>query len=99
MCKFKGGIRIGHSRTDALNFTYPFVELYATHEVVELKISLFFYKKIFCLKRENINSIFPVKSFFSQGIKIEHSQSNIPKFIIFWTFSVDKVYKELKELF
>ena len=70
MHKFRGGIRIGNSFHDALNYTWPFAEAVFTESGLQLSIVFFLSLK---------------KGFFQRGIIIRHHSAQLPEFLLFWT--------------
>ena len=89
----RGGLRVGRSYWISNNFTHPLAKIYISREKL---VFTFAFLKIQLKKRE-ITFIKKYRGFFSNGIKINHKKLKAPKFIVFWSFSVDKLIKELKK--
>ena len=94
-----GGARYGSSFWTAVNFTWPFATLTATSEQIEIRVSLGkLWSKTFALERALIKSIRRKRSLWSVGIEVDHSVSEVPPFILFWTFRYRRLKQELESL-
>jgi len=92
---FCGGARIGDSRFDAINVTFPFARLEVGDRQCIIKIKFLMISKIISLKKDDIQKVEIYSGFFSSEIKFTHSDPLVPKYIVFWTFSSKKVYDSL----
>ncbi len=84
MHKFRGGIRIGNSFHDALNYTWPFAEADFTESGLQLSI-FFFRTTTWLLPYNDISGVSLKKVFFQRGIIIRHHSAQLPEFLLFWT--------------
>ena len=85
---FRGGIRIGSSYLNSINFTWPFVKVMFEDDCIRIRITLISTKEYVVLYK-NINRISYKKGLFSKGVIIEHNMPSTPRYIIFWTRKVD----------
>jgi hypothetical protein len=83
--------QIGGARLGLFNATWPLAKLAASSE--ELRLSVLGIKFIF--PKASITRISKYKKFFSNGLRIEHSNPRAPQFIVFWTFDLPALLKEL----
>lgn len=89
---FCGGARVGESQLDAINYTCPFAKLEVGDQQCLLKIKCLMISKNILLKKEDIEKVEIVSVLFWRGIKLTHNSLRAPKYIVFWTFSPQKVY-------
>jgi hypothetical protein len=80
--QFTGGIHYGDSYYSAFNATWPFARLIVSTGSVDLNTSFF---KSFSFPKSQITTISKYGGFFSKGLQIQHSISEYPPFIVFWT--------------
>jgi hypothetical protein len=83
--------QIGGARLGLFNATWPLAKLVVSPE--ELRLSVLGIKFIFL--KASITRVSNYKKFFSNGLRIEHSNPRAPKFIVFWTFDLPTLSKEL----
>ena len=94
-----GGLRWGKNFWIASNFTWPFATLKATKDQLYIRVGVWrFFQKVFKFNRLEVKDIKRQKGFFGVGILIEHSKSEYPPFIMFWTFNYNKIKIELNRL-
>ena len=84
-----GGTRIG-----SFNATWPFAHIEITKEKIIISVFTksyeFLIKDILQLKKHH--------GFISTGLKIEHTNKEYDKFIVFWTFNFKKLKNNLEKL-
>ena len=86
-----GGIRYGF-----FNASWPLSFMIATKEELKIRTLLFFPVAI---SKESIVKLTVIeKSWFRQGIGIEHCDETLPRELIFWTFQPNWVGIELNLL-
>src|SRR4051812_25052996 len=85
-----GGIRIGDT-VMAFNATVPFVALTATRSELQLDYP----GGKFVFPRKTVNILSRHRSFFCNGVRIEHTLPEHPEFIVFWTFHFKRVKAKL----
>ena len=91
--EIKGGARIAIA-----NASYPFATLLVNKDCLELKVSILADLKF---KTSEVLSIEPHRSFpfRTKGVKINHTNPNINKKVIFWTFTASaKIISQIKEI-
>ena len=88
-----GGLRIGEGLF-ALNATWPFATLSATP--VELTVSSPF--GVHTIPRKSIQRLKKHHGIFSTGLRIYHTVSSQPAFIVFWTLGFNRLNAELERL-
>ena len=86
-----GGCCIGRNSWLAQNWTWPFAGLYVYRD--ELVLSMSFRR--YCFPRDQILSIHRYRGGLSIGLKIEHTVSNCPVFIVFWPKNVIEMEEAL----
>lgn len=97
MHEFRGGIRIGDSFCDAMNYSYPFAKVIFTENSLQLSIGLFFLRKRYILPYYDITGVSLMKGIFCQGILIKHQLNYLPEFIVFWTGKYKCFLEECKK--
>ena len=96
-----GGLRWGDSFWCAANVTWPFATLTASPDGLHIAVRFIgLMKNDFDFRKADIVGIRRKKSIlpFSTGIVIEHNKSNYPQFVLFWTFSYQRLKTELTRL-
>jgi hypothetical protein len=83
--------QIGGARLGLFNATWPLAKLVVGAE--ELKLWVLGIK--FTFPKASITRISSYSKFFSKGLRIEHSNPRAPQFIVFWTFDLPVLSKEL----
>jgi hypothetical protein len=83
--------QIGGARLGLFNATWPLAKLMVNPE--ELRLWVLGIKFIF--PRASITRISEYSKFLSNGVRIEHSNKRAPQFIVFWTFDLPTLLKEL----
>jgi len=81
-----GARSVGRNAWLALHSTWPFAGLYVYAE--ELVLSTFLHRYRF--PRSDISEIARYYSGLSYGLKIEHTVSNCPRFVVFWPRDVEE---------
>lgn len=85
---FRGGIRIGSSPSDSINFTWPFVKITFENDCFRIVVS-FVLRKEYIILYKYVTKISYKRGLFSKGVIIEHNMPFTPPHIIFWTRQVD----------
>ncbi len=85
MREFRGGIRIGNSYCDAMNYSYPFAKAVFTEKSLQLSTGFLFLEKRYFLPYHDILGVSLKKGILCQGILIRHRLNDLPVFILFWT--------------
>ena len=85
---FRGGIRIGSSFLNSINFSWPFVKVIFEKECFRIIVS-FIQKKEYVILYKNVTKISYKRGLFSKGVIIEHVMPLTPSYIIFWTKQTD----------
>lgn len=85
MYYFQGGIRIGNSFYDTINYSYPFAKAFFGENTLQLSTGISFLTKMYSLPYNDITDVSLKKGIFSQGIVITHRLDSLPKTIVFWT--------------
>ena len=94
-----GGIRYGNSYWSSSNFSWPFASLKASPEEISICVSFSsLWTRTFTFNRSQIKSIRKKRGLWSVGIEIDHSATEIPPFILFWTFHYKTLKKHLESL-
>ena len=89
-----GGLRWGLSFLGAVNVTWPFAHLLASPERLQIRVSLFgIWSRVFEFSRHEIKSLRRKDVLGSVGMAIDHTKSDYPPFILFWTFSYPSLKK------
>ena len=68
MHEFLGGIRIGDSSCNAINYSYPFTKVVFTENALQLSIGVFFLKKRYFLPYYAITGVSLKKGIVCRGI-------------------------------
>ena len=91
-----GGLKEGLSYWWAINQTYPFAKIKIFNEkiIIDSKLSKREYSRS---KIECIEKYQGILGILGRGIRIRHKIKKAPPFIIFWSFKVDNLIKELKK--
>ena len=97
MREFRGGIRIGNSYCDAMNYSYPFAEAIFTEKSLRLSTGFLFLKKRYLLPYHDILGVSLKKGIVCQGILIRHRLNDLPEFILFWTGRYQCFLEECKK--
>jgi hypothetical protein len=88
-----GGVRIGRSALFSFSATWPFAKL--TVDDAELALSCLTQTWIF--PKSSIQRLRKFRGAFSTGLRIEHSLTRYPSFVVFWTFRFDELKRELEQ--
>lgn len=82
----RGGARIGDSRWNAVNYTYPLIVIRFLRDGLCLTAPLF--SREWFIRKDDVVRIAEIRSVFpgSSGYRIEHSSPQLPPTIIFWSF-------------
>ena len=79
----RGGARIGDSRRDAVNYTYPLIVIRFLRDGLCLTAPLF--SREWFIRKDDIVKIAKIRGVFT-GYRIEHVSPQLPPTIIFWSF-------------
>jgi len=85
--------QIGGARIGFINATWPLARLSADRDAIALRC---LFK--FTFPRQRITRLSRYRGFTSTGLQIEHTVPRYPGFMLFWTFSFDKLKVELEAL-
>ena len=94
---FRGGIRIGDSSCNAINYSYPFAKVVFTENTLQLSIGGFFLKKRYFLPYCAITGVSLKKGIVCRGLLIKHQLNHLPEFIVFWTGRYKRFLEECKK--
>ena len=97
MHEFRGGIRIGDSYCNAINYSYPFAKAVFTENSLQLSIGVFFLRKRYFLPYYDITGVSLEKGIVCRGILIKHQLNYLPEFIVFWTGKYKCFLEECKK--
>lgn len=89
----RGGIRIGEGCLNAFNASWPFATFFVSPK--QLFLSCFSYQYSF--KPESILRLSKHRGLFSVGLRIEHTVTGYPVFLVFWTFRFRELQQRLTE--
>lgn len=85
---FRGGVRIGTSHWNSLNYTWPFAGVSFGNDGFRIATS-FLKRKEYVILYKNVTNISYKRSLFCKGVIIEHDMPTVPLHIIFWTRQAD----------
>jgi hypothetical protein len=88
-----GGCKWGESYYGGFNVTWPLASLRVTYGSLVVSIGIF--GRTFSFSPKEVVAIRKYSGFLAWGIQIEHSRSDCPPFIAFWSFSRSQLLKEL----
>jgi hypothetical protein len=95
----QGGLRWGQSYWVSSNVTWPFVTLRLTGEGIYIRWGLWtLASHVLEFARRDITALRKRRGLFSQGIVIEHSRSDCPPFVLFWTLNYAALSRALADL-
>jgi hypothetical protein len=87
-----GGLRWGESFWQAANVTWPFASWKLSSDSLEVTLGLGpFFVRRFSFARTEVKVLRPCHGIISSGVQIEHLKANYPPFIVFWSFTVDRL--------
>lgn len=88
-----GGFRVGWNSLLALNATWPFGSFEIDRDRLVLR-ALF---RRYSFVRDSIVSLSTFSGFFARGLRIEHSISTYPRFIVFWPAHMERLRHRLQD--
>ncbi|HTM02522.1 MAG TPA: hypothetical protein VL173_03385 [Vicinamibacterales bacterium] len=92
-----GGLFWGSASWRFANLTSPFAQIRVSAERVLLTVKPFpFSKVIIDLPKSHIEAIRPKRLTFNRGLQLEHRSDECPPFILFLTFTPEKLIDELR---
>ena len=93
----RGGLRKGKSFCLALNITWPLVKIEVFNEKIIIKYP--FQSKIKISKKEikSIKKFQGILGPFGKGIRILHYKNSLDPFLVFWSFSRNKLLNKLEK--
>lgn len=97
MHEFRGGIRIGNSYFDAVNYSYPFARVCFAEKSLHFSIGIFSFRKNFSIPYCDMTRISIRRRIIGYGILIEHRSNSLPKFIVFWTVQGRSFFRTCEE--
>jgi hypothetical protein len=86
--------QFGGARLGLFNATWPLAKLVAGPE--ELKLWVLGIKLAF--PKASITRLSEHRGYMSTGLRVEHSNPSAPQFIVFWTFDLSTLLRELSSL-
>jgi hypothetical protein len=86
--------QIGGVRLDSFNISWPFAKISVSPNTIELNCFL----KKYVLKKDQLKELREYKGIFSRGLLIEHSLTNYPQHMVFWTFRFENLKKHLESM-
>lgn len=95
MSEYKGGVRWGQSLFRCGNVSYPLGGLIIDSDQIIIRVP----GSEFVLDRNDIQKIGVKNRIFYKGLVFEHSNTNLPKILVFWTFQSDLILRNLNSLF
>lgn len=93
-----GGLWWGRGDVGTINVTWPFAMLRAMPTQIRIRVWFPLVWRKFVLNRHEVRLIRRHKGLFSVGVRFEHASLRCPEFLLFWTFSPDRVIARLGEL-
>lgn len=94
MKEYKGGLLWGDGVLSRRNISYPFAKLVVGQDHIILQSPT----SEFRLERSEIVGISTKNRIFYKGIVLNHSNSDVPKTLVFWTFQASAVLSDLDQL-
>ncbi len=95
MCEYKGGVRWGLSLLKCANVSYPLGRLIIGDDQIMIRVP----GSEFVLTKNHIETIGFKNRFFYQGVVFNHSSSDAPRVLVFWTFQGKLIQQRLSLLF
>lgn len=89
-----GGARVGKNHFWSLNASWPFGQLTADPEGLQISYSMGRLR----LARRDISRIELVRGLFSKGLRFEHSSKDVARLVVFWSRDIVRLTKELGQL-
>lgn len=86
---FRGGARLG-----LFTATWPFARLTLDQDLLTLKV----FSREYRLKKEEVRGLEYFRGWFSVGVKVVHTTSDMDSHAVFWSFQPQKILNEAKEL-
>ena len=87
-----GGLRLGESFWRAANVTWPFASWKLSSDSLEVSLGLGpICLRRFTFARTEVRVLRPCNGMLSFGVQIEHTKAKYPPFIVFWSFTVDRL--------
>ncbi len=94
-----GGLRWGRSFMWAMNASWPFAKLRASHDRICIEMSfLGLMRKQFDFTRSDIRKLRRRSGVMSVGLLVEHSRAEYPQFILFWSLRFPTLKARLERL-
>ncbi|MEM9281499.1 MAG: hypothetical protein AAGA96_06725 [Verrucomicrobiota bacterium] len=97
-----GGLRWGSSFTFGYNVTFPFARLTADECFLNIEVTSFLpLEQLSFSVRLKLNDVLRIskqRGIFGAGVRIEHRGSDIPRCLVFWSFSPKALLKKLSDL-
>ncbi|MCP9915869.1 hypothetical protein [Cyanobium sp. ATX 6F1] len=88
-----GGVRVGGGTFFSFNASWPFASILVADSV--LTISCLGMSWVF--PKGSIRRLSPCSGLFSDGLRIEHNVVGNAEFIVFWTFKLAHLQRELEQ--
>ena len=89
--EYKGGLLWGNGLFSRKNVSYPFAKLVVEHHHILLQAL----SSEFRLERSELVGISTKNRIFYKGILFKHSNCNVPKNLVFWTFQSEQILSDL----
>jgi hypothetical protein len=92
-----GGFCIGNSRMDSFYVSYPFAKLQILNDqlIIQNRLRIVFRQII--IPKTEIVKLENMRGFVSRGIRVYHTSSSLPRYIVFWTFSQALLFDVLQK--
>ena len=93
----RGGLRFGDGLLlDCVNITYPFAQIEVFPDKIVFKVNVLrIYKKEIILEKTDIVKIELKRFLYSKGYLFSHTNMNVDKILVFWSFSPKKLMENL----
>ena len=85
-------IQFGGVRFDTIYATWPFAKIIVNNQMIEIKV---FWKR-YTVHQNDIISLRKYQGILSNGIIIEHSRSDLPIHMVFWSLDIEKLKQGLE---
>ena len=90
-----GGLRWGASFWNAANATWPFATWRLAGDCLDVQVHAWpLITDHFVFAKKDVISLRITRGVISSGVRIEHSRPEYPPFILFWSFSAERVLSD-----
>lgn len=91
----RGGLRWGKTYWRSSNVTVPFARMRASAQELTIRVSAMIVHVELRVQRAEVIRVEHQRGLFTPGVRIIHSNENIPPFVLFWTYLRADVMKNL----